>query len=100
MEEGQEPEVEPAVDVAELWLDAAVTGEMLAVLDPLDITYEMVEAAEHPELADFVFRSIPVCQMSEGAARLLWNRTKSELQARHGGKETARAFVARLTGSS
>ena len=99
MKEGQQAEVELDIDVAELWLDPAVTGEMLVVLDPLDITYEMVEAAENPELADSVFRSIPLRQTSAAAMRRAWARIKVELQAKHG-KETTRAFVARLTGSS
>lgn len=91
--------MEHEIDVAELWLDQAVTGEMLIELDPLDITFEMVEIAEQPELGDWAFLSISGRQLSHRQALALWKCTKAELQAKYGGTETIAAFMARLTGS-
>ena len=43
----------------ELWLDPDIEAEELINLDPLDITDEIVELAEHPELADPIIRALP-----------------------------------------
>jgi hypothetical protein len=46
-------------DPGELWLDLSVSPEELVRLDPLDISAEMVELAERPELEDWVLRRLP-----------------------------------------
>ncbi len=43
----------------EIWLDADMEPEDLVRLDPLDVTDEIVELAEHPELADPIIRALP-----------------------------------------
>jgi|GEM_PF-6983349 len=43
----------------ELWLDPDVEPEDLIHLDPLDITDEIVELAEHPELGHPIIRALP-----------------------------------------
>ena len=53
-----EPHAAPD-DVEGLWLDPDVEPEELPRLDPLDITREMVEQAEQPELSDFYLRRLP-----------------------------------------
>lgn len=40
------------IDPEELWLDQDISPEELIQLDPLDITSEMIELAENPELSD------------------------------------------------
>jgi hypothetical protein len=45
--------------VEDLWLDPDVEPEELVLLDPLDITSEMVEQAEQPELANYYLRRLP-----------------------------------------
>jgi len=47
------------ISPAELWLDTSIEPEQLIELDPLDITHQMVELAEHPELADPLIRDLP-----------------------------------------
>ena len=47
------------IDPGELWLDESITPEELIRLDPLDITPEMVEQAEQPELGDYSLQSLP-----------------------------------------
>ena len=47
------------IDPEELWLDQDIEPEELIRLDPLDITDQMVELAEHPELIDPVLLHLP-----------------------------------------
>lgn len=46
------------VDPEELWLDLSIGAEELVHLDRLEVTPEMVEQGEHPELADPVWALI------------------------------------------
>ena len=50
---------ENQIDVEKLWLDQTTTEEELLDLDPMEVTQEVVELAEHPELADPVIRALP-----------------------------------------
>ena len=43
----------------ELWLDPDIEPEDLVRFDPLDITDEIVELAEHPELANPIIKALP-----------------------------------------
>ena len=43
----------------ELWLDPDIPPEHLVCLDPLDITREMVQQAQQPELANFEIWILP-----------------------------------------
>ena len=86
------------MDFNELWLDPDISGEYLVAIDPLDITIEMVEAAEHPEYANLDLYRVPECALSDRVARRLWSRTRDLLRARHG-HESADEFLARLAGS-
>lgn len=47
------------IDPEALWLDQDIDPDDFVRLDPLDITIDMVEQVEHPELADFVLRRLP-----------------------------------------
>lgn len=63
------------IDPAVLWMDAAVEPTELVSLDPLDITREMVEQAEHPEIADPVIAMLPernFCLTTEMLRRKTW----------------------------
>ena len=58
---GEAEDVVPIeVDPEEIWLDQDVSPEELIRLDPMQITEEIIEMAEHPELADPVIAEIPV----------------------------------------
>jgi len=46
-------------DPNELWLDQDIEMGQLVELDPFDITPEMVDAAEQPELADPLLMDLP-----------------------------------------
>ena len=43
----------------EFWLNQSIEPEELLQLDPLDITEQMVEQAEHVELADYDLSRLP-----------------------------------------
>jgi len=47
------------VDPEELWLDQDISVEELIERDPLEITREMLEVADHPELADPILAALP-----------------------------------------
>lgn len=51
--------IQREIDPAELWLDLSIEPEELIELDPLDISREMVEQAEHPELGDPLLVFLP-----------------------------------------
>ena len=51
--------IQREIDPEELWLDLAIEPEELIELDPLDITDDMVEQAEHPELGDPLLVFLP-----------------------------------------
>ena len=46
------------IDTEELWLDQGTTAQELLKLDPMEITDEVGELAEHPEWADPVMRAV------------------------------------------
>ncbi len=47
------------IDPEKLWMDQSIEPEELVEIDPLDITPEMVDAAEEPELDDQVLQNLP-----------------------------------------
>ena len=51
--------IQREIDPEELWLDLSIEPEELIELDPLDITDDMVEQAEHPELGDPLLVFLP-----------------------------------------
>jgi hypothetical protein len=67
------------VDPEQLWLDQSIEPEELVQLDPLDITGEMVEQAEQPELADWTVRRLRPRSFSLGR-----EAAERELRIRHG----------------
>jgi len=54
-------------DPAELWNDSSMDELLLMKLDPLPITRQMEEIAEHPELANPLIRAIRVKPMKRNA---------------------------------
>jgi hypothetical protein len=71
-----------SMDPEELWLDQDIQPHRLVRLDPLDITAEMVEQAEHPELGDFTLRTLPVRAFSLRLEVLLRHVMKEELRSK------------------
>lgn len=51
--------IQREIDPEELWLDMSIEPEELIELDPLDVTDDMVEQAEHPELGDPLLVFLP-----------------------------------------
>ena len=51
--------IQREIDPEELWLDLSIEPEELIELDPLDVTDDMVEQAEHPELGDPLLVFLP-----------------------------------------
>ena len=47
------------IDPEALWLGASVEPESLIEDDPLEISQEIIEQAEQPELSDFWLMSLP-----------------------------------------
>jgi hypothetical protein len=82
------------VDPEALWLDLDVAPEELIRLDPLDITCDMVDMAEQPELADFTMRNLRPRNCSLRALER-WRRTRRKGS---GKRESPKDFVARLRG--
>lgn len=52
-------EEDDKVDPEVLWADLSISPEELVSLDPLEVTGEVVERAEQPEMADYVLMSLP-----------------------------------------
>ena len=77
------------VDPESLWLDLDVAPEDLIRLDPLDITGDMVDVAEQPELADRTLRCLPPRRFSLRSEAIQRRRLQK-------GRESPEAFVARL----
>ena len=93
-----EREQKPTVDPEELWFNQDIDELELIRLDPLEVTPEMEEEAEHPELADWLLQSIPK-PMPWRLERLFWKMCKAELYRLHGGqRETPAEFLTRLRG--
>lgn len=80
------------IDPESLWLDLDVAPEELIRLDPLDITCDMVDMAEQPELADLTMRNL---RPRNSSLRALdrWSRTRRKGS---GKQESPEEFVARL----
>ena len=80
------------IDPESLWLDLDVAPEELIRLDPLDITCDMVDMAEQPELADLTMRNL---RPHNSSLRALdrWRRTRRKGS---GKQESPKDFVARL----
>jgi len=89
----------PAEDPEALWLNQDIEPEELIARDPLDITPEVVDEAEQPELADYSLYSLLPRRTTPRFEAVAHKRMKAELRAIHGEPETAADFVARLTGS-
>ena len=90
----------PAEDPEALWLDQGIEPEEFIARDPLDITPEMVDEAEQPELADYGLYSLPPRKTSPRSEAIAHKRMQAELRAIHGEPETAADFIARLRGST
>ena len=88
------------IDPEALWLSQDIAPEELIARDPLDITPEMVEEAEQPELADFALRRLPERSDSLRLERIRLKLIKAGLCAKYGESETFAAFHARLKGST
>lgn len=81
------------IDVTDLWFDWSVSPRDLVRLDPLDVTADMVDEAECPEMADFIMQRLPTRRFSE-AAEARWREVrKKRLKVP---QESPRAFIARL----
>ena len=52
------------IDTEELWLDQDTTAEELLELDSMEITEEIIDLAEHPELADPIMAALPAADSS------------------------------------
>ena len=68
-------------DPHDLWMDLSVPPETLVRIDPLDITTEMVERAEQPELDDYVLMRLPPRRFSlraEADFRNKWRKRRRE----------------------
>jgi len=89
----------PVEDPEALWLNPDIEPEELIARDPLDITPEMVDEAEQPELGDYNLYSLPPRRTSPRFEAVAHKQMKAELRAIHGEPETATDFVARLSGS-
>ena len=87
------------IDPEALWLNQDIAPEELIARDPLDITPEMVEEAEQPELADFALLRLPERMHSLRLEAIRLNLMKAGLRAKHGESETFAAFYTRLKGS-
>ena len=81
------------IDPETLWFDTDIEPESLIEDDPLEISQEIIELAEQPELSDFWLMSLPSRQWGLRAAARELKMMKSEL---HGEKESPEAFVRRL----
>jgi len=79
--EGQLGLAENPPDPEELWLDQSIEPEELVRIDPLDITSDMVEVAEHPELADGLLRGLPERGFSLRGEALFRERIRRQLKA-------------------
>ena len=77
------------IDPEALWLDQSVPPEQLVRLDPLDITPEMVDEAEQPELGDSILQRLP-------ARRFSLAREACERKTLQTHRMPPAAFVARL----
>jgi hypothetical protein len=84
---------EDRVDPESLWLDLDVAPEDLIRLDPLDITGDMVDLAEQPELADLTLRCLPPRRFSLRSEAMQRRRLR---EGPDGERESPSAFVARL----
>ena len=87
-----EREAQEPIDPEALWGNPDIEPEELVQVDPLDITPELVEHAEHPELADYNLQSLPVRRFWLSWEHLEWKAMKVALQQKHG-------YVARLPDS-
>ena len=90
----------PVEDPEALWLDQDIEPEELTACDPLDITPEILDEVEQPELADYNLYSLPPRKTTPRFEAVAHKRMKAERRAIHGEPETAADFVARLRGST
>lgn len=67
-------------DPNELWLDQDIELRQLIKLDPFNITPEMVDAAEQPELADPLLTSLPRRRTSFRREEAWLKRHRAEAQ--------------------
>ena len=88
------------IDPEALWQNPDIEPEDLIQLDPLEITPEMVDEAEQPELADYGLYSLPPRKTSPRFEAIAHKRMQAELRAIHGEPEAAAEFIARLRGST
>ena len=80
------------IDPEALWLNQDIAPEEFITRDPLDITPEMVEEAEQPELANFALQRLPERSHSLRLEAIRLNLMKAGLRAKHGESESASAI--------
>ena len=81
------------IDPEALWFDTDIKPEALIEDDPLEISQEIIELAEQPELSDFWLMTLPSRQWGLRTEAREIKAMKSEL---HGEKESPEDFVRRL----
>ncbi len=83
------------IDPEALWLDQDIAPEELIARDPLDITPEMMDEAEQPELGDFSLQHLPARRFS---LRVEAVEMKLHRLLTADSREPLEAFIARLWG--
>ena len=76
------------IDAEEMWGDADIDPVALVKRDPLDITHEMQEMAEYPELADPLIGLLPERKFSllkEELQRKAWREQARRRQEKENG---------------
>lgn len=84
-----------AIDPEALWLDQDIAPEELITRDPLDITPEMMDEAEQPELGDFSLVHLPARGFNLRTEAL---EMKLHRRQTVDSREPVEAFIARLWG--
>ena len=91
MNQNKTQQEQERVEPDTLWHDHTIEPEQLIQLDPLEITHEMVQQAQQPELADYNIASLPT--------RAFTRRTQKQERDREDESET-RQRLATLLGQT